>query len=63
MCRPRVIRLSLDDPETLRLVRNGAIWDYTGWWQKGVDAIESGLVHLDQCERVPEMVRDFLTRQ
>ena len=55
-------RISLDDPETLeRFVRKGLIWDYAVWWQLGVNAIESGLVPLDECKDVPPKIREFLT--
>ena len=61
-CRPRFVRISLDDPVTLhRWVREGLIWDFKTYWQLGVDTIESGAVPLAACKDVPPQIMELLT--
>ena len=52
--RPQMKRVNLDDPAQLRkLIANGAIWQFPQYWQKAIDAINSGLIPVGECKNVP----------
>ena len=62
MGRPRVVRYRLNDPDVLaHYLRNGVIWEIKLFWPKAIDAIQQGLVPLDECRNVPPEVVPYVT--
>jgi hypothetical protein len=58
MPRPSFIRKNIDDPKVMAgMLRNGMIWNAQTFWPKAIDAINAGLVPLDECKNIPPEVR------
>lgn len=54
-------RVDLDNPEQMaKALRSGVVWQVTAFWQKAIDAINSGLVPVDECPNIPPEARAAL---